>query len=158
MILALDGGENIGWALFTDDGQDVERGVIRQEVFYGKSTGWDDPGFEFIGDNGAVGDELIWAGYGISTLVVEGIRHNPNINQGGSQRWESQVEGTARILCRLFPCKLVVQRPVDVLTVTLMHEGMEWPRTKTGNKKHLPDDLAAWLHGRYYLRSIGVVE
>ena len=31
------------------------------------------------------------------------------------------------------------------------------PKTKTGNKKHLPDEISAWLHGRYYLTGIGVL-
>lgn len=150
MILALDGGKNIGWALFTESGADSGRGIISNIGFFSDQSG----PFTSYGRSGG----LEFMTCDISTIVVEGIMHNPNIDQGGSQRWESQVEGAARILASIHGLMLVVQRPADALSVTLMHEGMEWPRTKTGNKKHLPDDLAAWLHGRYYLRTIGVLQ
>ena len=146
-VLALDGGENIGWAIFIDRGTDVNRGVIRQEVFFSpQHRPWD------------ISYDTLWfKQWNVSDIVVEGIRHNPNISQGGSQRWESQVEGAVRMLGAIAPVKIHVQQPA-ILPVALMHEEMEWPKTKTGKKKHLPDDLSAWLHGRYFLRSIGVLE
>ena len=157
-VLALDGGKNIGYALFTDTGEEIDRGVTDYRYFF---SPYNDPYYNFFQvfdlDLG-LGNHVAFQGYVISTIVVEGIMHNPMINQGGSQRWESQVEGAARMLGVIASVKVVVQRPGDALATTLMHEGLEWPKTKTGRKKHLPDDLAAWLHGRYYFRSIGVLE
>lgn len=155
-VLALDGGKNIGWALFTDQGEEISRGVVDYRTFFRQ----DNKGFERSPIGTEVDGFVTWelnGYYFIDTIVVEGIRHNPDIKQGGSQRWESQVEGAARILAVVTSVKVVVQPP-DRLSVSLMHEGMEWPRTKTGNKKHLPDDLSAYLHGRYYFRSIGVLQ
>lgn len=148
--LALDGGENVGYALFTDRGEDITRGVVKHTQFFEKV--WEGGVFSTY-ESGF----LYGFGYMIDTIVVEGIRHNPMINQGGSQRWESQVEGAARILSAVTDVKLVVQQP-SILPVALMHESMEWPKTRTGKKKHLPDDLSAWLHGRYYLRSVSVLD
>lgn len=147
MILSIDGGKNIGWALFHENGEEGPRGVISHlEWFRDTSTpiGIDEDG------------QLFFEGHPIDTLVVEGIMHNPNINQGGSQRWESQVEGAVRMLGALTGVPVIVQRP-DILPVAAKHAGYEMPKTKTGNKKHLPDEISAWLHGRYYLTSIGVL-
>lgn len=151
-ILSLDGGKNIGWALFTDIGIDIDRGVVSYLEFFGKQP----PLTVFDRDTGN-GNELSWTGYIVDVLVVEGIRHDPNISQGGSQRWESQVEGAARFAAAVAEHVELAVQPPNILPVTLMHESMEWPVTRTGKKKHLPDELAAWLHGRYYLRSVGVL-
>lgn len=146
MILAIDGGKNIGWATFRPTGKFIDKGVIAHTEWFDTATFpleiWK--------------DHLFFRDENIDTLVVEGIRHDPNIQQGGSQRWESQVEGAVRMLGTLTGVEVVVQQPA-ILPVAAMHAGYEMPKTKTGRKKHLPDDISAWLHGRYYLTSIGVL-
>src|SRR5690606_34647866 len=110
-ILSLDGGKNIGWALFTDTGDDIDRGVISHEVFF--ETFSDEP--FYVSGRG----DLWFLGFQIGQLVVEGIRHNPNINQGGSQRWESQVEGGARILGKVVGVPVEVQ-PANILPTAMI--------------------------------------
>lgn len=146
MILSIDGGKNIGWATFYRSGKFIEKGVIDH-------TEWFDP--EACPLEIWKGDLFFWE-TNVDLLVVEGIRHDPNIQQGGSQRWESQIEGAVRMLGTLTGVEVVVQQPA-ILPVAAMHAGYEMPKTKTGRKKHLPDDISAWLHGRYYLTSIGVL-
>lgn len=146
MILAIDGGKNIGWATFRHTGKFIEKGVINYAEWFDTATC---PLEIWKGD-------LFFRDENVDLLVVEGIRHNPNIQQGGSQRWESQVEGAVRMLGTLTGVEVVVQQPA-ILPVAAMHAGYEMPKTKTGRKKHLPDDVSAWLHGRYFLTSQGVL-
>lgn len=152
-ILALDGGKNIGWALFTDTGEDIDRGVISHETFFSWSVG------PFtIGDTPSGDTYLYWQdGWYIDQLVVEGIRHNPMISQGGSQRWESQVEGAVRMLGAVTGVSVEVQ-PANILPVAMIQNQYPKPVTRTGKPKHLPDQDAAWLHGRYFLVAKGIID
>ena len=155
-LLALDGGKNIGWALFDHAGGDIGRGVVLHEDFFAYDKDWGKNHFtvtmDFMGDM-----HVSWADHDIDRIVVEGIRHNPNIAQGGSQRWESQVEGAVRILHAVTNIPITVQPP-NILPVAMTLNGYEKPLTRTGNPKHLPDEDAAWLHGRYFLIADGVLE
>lgn len=150
MIVAIDGGKRVGYCLFTWDGKEVERGVIEFDHFFN----W------FFIDQGY---DLCFAApirsstvHRINQLVVEGFRHNPNVNQGGSLHWASQVEGGVKMLGRVSGVPVKVQYSA-ILPVSMMHAGYDPPKTKTGKKKHLPDQDSAFLHGHYFLVGQGIL-
>jgi len=149
-ILAIDGGKNVGYALFTETGEDIERGVISHETFF-SGKAWS------ISDYVTGGKPIFVGAWYIHTPVVEGIRHNPMISQGGSQRWESQVEGAMRMLGALTDVPVEVQ-PASILPVAMIQNQYPKPVTRTGKPKHLPDQDAAWLHGRYFLVAKGIID
>lgn len=151
-ILALDGGKNIGWALFTDTGEDIDRGVVLNDTFFS-------PGVRPVGVyQDYEGDySITFNGWYIDQLVVEGIRHNPMISQGGSQRWESQVEGAVRMLGAVTGIPVEVQS-ASILGAAMIQNQYPKPVTRTGKPKHLPDQDAAWLHGRYFLVAKGIID
>ena len=142
-LLAIDGGDkNVGYALFTDKGEEIERGVIAFERFF--DLGWETGPFT------STDGWLFFKNRGIDRIVVEGYRHDPNVKQGGSVHGASQVEGAARILRALTGIPVTVQYAGQALPVAKQITGYTGDLTRTGNKKHLPDQDSAWLHGIYW--------
>lgn len=139
MILSIDGGKNIGYALFTDKGKEIERGVWGFEDFFKKD--WR----AFLSNSRKV-----------SQLVVEGFRHDPTVKQGGSLHWASQIEGAVKMLGAVTGTPVAVQYAGQALPVAKQITGYTGDLTKTGNKKHLPDQDSAWLHGIYWFHSQGI--
>lgn len=150
-VLSIDPGKRIGYALFTDEGEDIERGVIQFDDWF--VTG--DGPVQLWGV--ATGVRLRFEDRGVTQLVVEGFRHDPLVQQGGSLHWASQVEGAVKMLAALTGTPIAVQYAGTALPVAKLFTGYVDPTTKTGNKKHLPDEDSAWLHGMYWLRSQGIV-
>lgn len=154
MILAIDPGKRIGYALFKPTGEEVERGVIEFDDWFSETTpmsawdNWDDTGIPQL----TFGPDCEI----IEQIVVEGFRHDPLVKQGGSVHWASQVEGAVKMLGALTSTPVAVQYS-NILPVAMMHAGYEPPKTRTGNKKHLPDEDSAWLHGRYWLTEQGIL-
>lgn len=147
-LLSIDPGKRIGYALFTDEGEDIERGVIQfDDWFESENASIPVPTFLNFFKNGV--------NYDITQLVVEGYRHDPTVQQGGSLHEASQIVGAVKMLSALSGTPIAVQYS-RILPVAMMHAGYEPPVTKTGNKKHLPDEDSAWLHGRYWLTEQGV--
>lgn len=147
-VLSIDGGKNVGYALFTDDGEEIERGVIDFDDFF-KAFDWDK---EFLSLTFEVGHVI----REIAQLVVEGFRHDPSIRQGGSLHWASQIEGAVKMLGAISETSVTVQYAGQALPVAMQITGYEKPTTRTGNKKHLPDQDSAWLHGRYWFHCQGL--
>ena len=147
-ILSIDPGKRIGYALFTDKGEDIERGVIQFDDWFNSTR--NRLGIDYSG--WACFDERI-----VDQVVVEGFRHDPTVAQGGSVHWASQIEGAVKMLGALTGVPVAVQYS-NILSVAMIHDGYEKPKTKTGKDKHLPDEDSAWLHGRYFLRSQGVLQ
>lgn len=146
-ILAIDPGKRIGYALFSDRGREVERGVLDFDDFInGKHLKpethpfllpfWAEPSGLYIVDQ----------------IICEDFTHDPTIKQGGSKHEAAQVIGAVKILCAVSDTRLSMQ-PANVLSVAMLITGYEKPVTRTGNKKHLPDQDSAWLHGRYWLHA-----
>ena len=146
-LLSIDPGKRIGYALFTDKGEEIERGVIDFDTWFSAESP-----VEF-GDYGL----LHCNDWTVSQLVVEGFRHDPTVQQGGSLHEASQIVGSVKTLALIAEVPIAVQY-ASILPVAMLHDGYEPPKTRTGKKKHLPDQDSAWLHGRYYLRSIGVLD
>lgn len=149
-LLSIDPGKRIGYALFTDDGEDIERGVIQFDDWFIR------PWFEGPFD---ITDEMMclrFKGRYVAHIVVEGFRHDPTVAQGGSLHEASQIIGSVKTYAAITAVPVTVQYS-RILPVAMMHAGYEPPVTKTGNKKHLPDQDSAWLHGRYWLTEQGVI-
>lgn len=149
-LLAIDGGKNVGYALFADGGEEIERGVILFDDWF--VTGPYLASFT---------QELCFLrnglSYGISQLVVEGFRHDPNVKQGGSLHWASQIEGAVKMLGAVTGVPVTVQYSGQALPVAKEITGYTGDLTKTGKKKHLPDQDSAWLHGIYWLHCNEVI-
>lgn len=143
-ILSIDGGKNVGYALFSDKGEEIERGVIDFDTFF--DLGWETGPFTI--DEGGW---MYFKGRGINRIIVEGFRHDPNVKQGGSLHWASQVEGAVKMIHTLTGLPIHVQYAGEALPVAKQITGYAGDLTKTGNKKHLPDEDSAWLHGIYWL-------
>lgn len=143
-ILSIDGGKNVGYALFTDRGEEIERGVIQFDDWF--VTG---PYLaSFTQELCFLRDGL---SHGISQLVVEGFRHDPNVKQGGSLHEASQIVGSVKTYAAITGTPVTVQYAGQALPVAKQITGYIGDLTKTGNKKHLPDQDSAWLHGIYWL-------
>lgn len=154
-LLAIDPGKRIGYALFNElNGEEIERGVtLFDDWFKLVPPPGDEHGFRLqVTSSG----RLLCNYLHITQLVVEGFRHDPNVKQGGSQHEASQVIGSVKTLALVAEIPVAVQYS-NILPVAMMHAGYEPPKTRTGNKKHLPDEDSAWLHGRYWLTAQGVL-
>jgi len=150
-ILAIDPGKRIGYAIFENDGAEVERGVIQFDDWFSPVIS----NRPLVLSSDYSGDlYLLFKGDydDIDKLIVEGFTHDPTIKQGGSEHWASQVVGSVKTFGQQTETPVYVQ-PASVLSVAMMITGYEKPVTKTGNKKHLPDEDSAWLHGRYWLHA-----
>lgn len=145
-VLVLDGGKNVGYALFSDSGEEYARDAID----FDKLVGF-----------GALGIDMLtgWLYFDytrIDRIVVEGFRHDPNVKQGGSLHWASQVEGAVKVVGDLLNLPYTVQYAGQALPVAKQITGYKGDLTKTGNKKHLPDQDSAWLHGVYFFHCQGI--
>lgn len=149
-LLAIDPGKRIGYALFKDNGEEIERGVILFDDWFEK---------EWEGGPVGIAEPLNYLRFRHeypTQIVVEGFRHDPGVKQGGSEHEASQIIGAVKQLAALTGTPVAVQYSM-ILPVAMMHAGYEPPKTRTGNKKHLPDEDSAWLHGRYWLTAQGVL-
>lgn len=154
-ILAIDPGKRIGYALFRSTGEEVSRGVIDFDDWFSDPQ---EKGLDVRDDDNGFGTYLMFqCSEHIHQLVVEGFRHDPNVKQGGSLHWASQIEGAVKMLGAVARIPVAVQYN-NILSVAMMHAGYTPPKTRTGNKKHLPDEDSAWLHGRYWLTEQGVLQ
>jgi hypothetical protein len=136
--LAIDPGKRIGWCLF-GDGKEIERGV----------TDWGGlvRGFGELDDY--LGGHLTFLDYVIGEVVIENYVNDPGTPQGGQENPAAEVIGAVRILCAQTNTRFTRQ-PASTLSVAMKHAGYTPPKTRTGNKKHLPDEDSAFLHGFYY--------
>lgn len=149
-LLAIDPGKRIGYALFETTGGEIERGVIQfDEWFMPSWEGGPLESEEFMSC-------LKFRDRYIDQIVVEGYRHDPRVSQGGSLHWASQIEGAVKMAGALHGVPVAVQY-ASSLAVAKIIAGYKDPVTKTGKKKHLPDEDSAYLHGMYWLRSQDIV-
>lgn len=150
-ILAIDPGKRIGYALFTDKGSEVERGIVQFDDWFLAPKY--EKGLEIRDNDDGSGNRLLFlCAWYIDKLVVEGFTHDPTVKQGGSQHEASQIIGSVKTFGQQTETPVYVQ-PASILSVAMLITGYEKPVTRTGNKKHLPDEDSAWLHGRYWLHA-----
>jgi hypothetical protein len=136
--LAIDPGKRIGYAIF-EDGKETLRGVTDWEQLCRRLDG---------------GARLRYADYRITEVVIENYVNDPGTPQGGQENPAAEVIGAVRILCVQTDTPFTRQ-PASILSVAMKHAGYTPPVTRTGNKKHLPDEDSAFLHGFYYEISRG---
>lgn len=132
-IIAVDPGKSTGIAILKFGGELVRKQIV---PFGDIANYWADLGEEFpIGSIHAVVCESF-------RLYAHKSRH-----QHGSSMEASQVLGMARGYCSLRRVKFVQQQPECRVL------GAKFVQYKLG-RSHTPDDISAWLHGIYYLKSI----
>lgn len=86
----------------------------------------------------------------ISDLVYESYYLDPNTKQGGSTGPAQEVIGVLKYLCLQAGIEPAAQRSA-ILPVAMRHWGY------VQEKKHLPDEDSAWLHGKYRLTDVGTL-
>jgi hypothetical protein len=154
-LLAIDPGSNIGWALFSlANGEEIGRGVMRFPQFAHSlhyKPQQDVAKLAFTTRSNTARPQ-----YAVKKVVYESWYTNPDMSLGGSTGVASEVIGVLKYLCHQADITPVAQRSA-ILRPTSLHARYEWPRTKTGNEKHLPDEDAAYLHGFHYLVSNGIL-
>jgi len=147
-LLSIDPGETTGWAIFDFNGKLISKGAYDRETF--------DHAFMRRGIVLTFADRPRRIEYKITRVVCESFYTDPDIPQGGSQGGAQKVIGIVERECRLADVPLVMQRSA-ILNTAVIHAGYEWPMTRTGNKKHLPDEDSAYLHGFYYFVDRGII-
>lgn len=153
-LLSIDPGARIGWALFTDEGEEIGRGVYDFRLFshsiHYKPTRYPDKILFTSREGDNQGEHLV------DQVVYESYYLDPGKPQGGSTGPAQEVIGVVKYLCLQAGIEPAAQRSA-ILPVAMKHWGYEPPVTRTGNKKHLPDQDSAWLHGKYRLTDLGVL-
>jgi len=129
--LAIDPGENIGWARFDDQGQLEGMGEING---HDKFLDW------------------LEEQTGIKVYIVESYRSRPGKINSWSRLPTVQLIGAIKRVARKRGIKVVEQDPSPCLSIGLRFIGMH----TTYKGKHVPDQVSALAHGTYYLRQKGI--
>lgn len=132
-IIAVDPGKRTGIAILKFGGELVRKQVIPFEDI---SSYWAALGREFPDGT-------------IHAVVCESFRLYARLStqQHGSSMETSQVVGMARGYSALHGINFVEQQP------DARNFGAKFVQYKLG-RGHTPDDISAWLHGIFYLKSI----
>lgn len=134
MILSVDPGQHIGIAYWKNDGT----------ILYNKIVD--------IDNLMSICANFVREG-GLDTIVVEQyiLDHRAG-RQQGSKVEASQVIGAMRLLAEQTGAQLVMQ-PNTILRITAQHMQVKIPA-----KGHIPDDVAALLHGYRYFIDHGIIK
>lgn len=135
-LLALDPGTRTGWAMFRE-GKETGRGVWSPSEVYQNLTAL--PGLEQL------------------EIVAEDYVNDPGTPTGGRRNPASEILGAVDYIAWRFDLKVTRQRAAD-MHHAMKFVGYEEPKTKTGRKKHVPDEDSAYLHGVYYLVKRGIMK
>lgn len=129
ILLSVDPGENVGYALW-EDGDCYENKVVKRNVFMQMLT----DGY-FEGTDKVVAEDF---------TLFRGRAQK----QTGSKMPSSLVLGALELWCRQHQIWLHKQHS-GILAMAARHADRKLPAG------HCPDDLAAYLHGYYYLEELG---
>lgn len=138
MFISIDPGKNNGVASFSDEGQDIKKKVMQEEEF-----------LHFLQML------LVIKGDGKNhiTFILEDfkLRQDKAIDQTGSDMPSSRMIGAVQFADRILgdQSDIVYQRP-GILNSALKWAGYSDLANK-GRGYHVPDDIAAYSHGVYYL-------
>lgn len=157
LLLAVDPGRaktpSIGWCMFDHTGEELARGVLT----------WDDLVKHLKLERGLVGTHtwLSFNGFFIECVVVEDFINDPKRTaRGGQRNGASEVIGALEMMAAQADDVLFVRQKPDKLAPAAAHTGYKIPinpRTKRP-LSHMPHEDAAYLHGYYYLESVGILE
>lgn len=91
---------------------------------------------------------------GISAIVIEDfrLRRGKALQQSGSKFPTVQVIGAVKLYCRIHNTAYFSQSP-EILRLSALHSD-----TKIPLASHIPDDIAAYLHGWYWFEAKGILK
>lgn len=147
-LLAIDpgrsfkGDKSIGYALFTHDGEELERG----QLSYDELSALMEP-FCTYGAH-----DLYYGNIMIGAVVVEDFVNNSK-SRGGQRNGTSECIGMIEFACRITQTPFTRQPPA-ALGAAKLHA----PEGSYKKLQHLRHEDAAFLHGYEYLVKKGVIE
>jgi len=148
-LLAIDPGKRTGWALFTQDGELVRKGVLALDELSATM---------YARDDNLMGDEwFCFNDWRIDHVVIENYVNDPGTPQGGQENPAAEVIGAVCYVAKRTGVPVVRQRAAD-MHHAMKFVGYEEPKTRSGRKKHVPDEDSAYLHGVYYLVGRGLMK
>jgi hypothetical protein len=89
----------------------------------------------------------------IKVFIIEKYVPYGHVNHTGRKLVTSECIGQLKAFARRWGIRVVEQRS-DIKRIAAMNAGVQWIWSA---KKHMPDDIAAYLHGFYYLDKIGLI-
>ena len=149
-LLAIDPGRSykgeatIGYCLFTDAGEEIERGSLTWEELIVRFDGMDEYMW-FTGQRGKMSR--------VSTVVIEDFVNDPKSARGGQRNGTSECIGGVEMVCGLTRTPMYRQRS-DALGPAKMHA----PKGSWKDLKHLRHEDSAYLHGYEFLVRRGVLQ
>lgn len=155
-LLAVDPGRaktpSIGCCVFDIAGNEIER----------LSLTWDElVGYLNLTAGMASEKRLFFKTYLIEAVVVENFRNDPRRTaRGGQTNGASEVIGALEMMAAQADDVLFVRQGADKLVPAAAHTGYSIPINPRTKKplSHMPHEDAAYLHGYYYLESVGILE
>lgn len=153
-LLAIDPGRSvkpsIGYALFDDQGNEIERGKLTWDGLVEAlwlAENYDDTGISML--------RFQYAGFTkdvhITEVVIENFVNNPRSARGGQENGTSECIGAVEFACATMRVPFTRQKS-DKLGPARLLAGYEQ------TTEHLPDEDSAYLHGYYYLVGKGVLK
>lgn len=153
-LLAVDPGRaktpSIGWCLFDTKGQEIARGELT----------WDGLVKELSLVKFPAANRLFFGLWLIEAVVVENFRNDPSRTaRGGQTNGASEVIGALEMMAAQADDVLFVRQGADKLDPAAKHTGYSIPINPRTKKplSHMPHQDAAYLHGYYYLESVGIL-
>lgn len=154
-LLSVDPGRaktpSIGWCLFDREGNELERGVLT----------WEGLVKELLLVSFPAAVRLFFGTRMVEAVVVEDFINDPKRTaRGGQRNGASEVIGALEMMAAQADDVLFVRQKPDKLAPAAAHTGYSIPinpRTKRP-LSHMPHEDAAYLHGYYYLESVGILE
>lgn len=147
----------IGFCIFDEKGIEVERGALTWDELVSSlghsdadSGGWQTP-YSYA----------FFRGYLIEAIVVEDFVNDPRRTaRGGQRNGASEVIGALEYVANKADSVLFVRQRPGILEPAAMHTGYTIPINPRTKKplSHMPHQDAAYLHGYYYLESVGILE
>lgn len=137
-VWSIDPGKRIGIAEWSEKGVLQQNHIIDDVSLYGWMRN------EVRSPNSPLGH--------VTRIVMEDwkLRGGRAMQQTGSRMVASQVIGSINLFAYLMDVEIILQQPQAMKVAALQHN-IKLP------KGHIPDDLAAKLHGLYYFTGQGVL-
>ncbi len=129
--IAIDPGDNIGWATFDEQGKFIAFGEIKGH----------DNFLDWLEEQ-----------EGCITFIVESYRARPGATNSWSRLPTIQLIGAIKRIAKKKKIKVVEQDPSPALSIGLRFIKMH----TTYRGKHVPDRVSALAHGVYYLKIAGI--
>lgn len=95
----------------------------------------------------------------VDLFIIEEYRvYGSNLGANvGTKVHTAQVIGSLKSWARRHNVAVVEQR-ADIKDIAAKWSGTKIPKSPSGKKTHMPDWMAAYLHGYYYLHNVGLIK